>query len=30
VCDQLEKQIEENAKHSELLLQSVLKEAFEG
>lgn len=29
-CDQLEKQIEENAKNSELLLQAVLKEAFEG
>jgi len=28
-CDLLEKQIEENAKHSELLLQAVLKEAFE-
>jgi type I restriction enzyme, S subunit len=27
--DQLEKQIDENAKHSELLLQAVLKEAFE-
>jgi type I restriction enzyme S subunit len=29
-CDQLEKQIEENVKHSEFLLQAVLKEAFEG
>jgi restriction endonuclease S subunit len=28
-CDLLEKQIEENAQHSELLLQAVLKEAFE-
>ncbi|MCX6121813.1 MAG: restriction endonuclease subunit S [Ignavibacteriales bacterium] len=28
-CDQLEKQIEENTKHSEMLLQAVLKEAFE-
>jgi len=28
--EQLEKQIDENAMHSELLLQAVLKEAFEG
>ena len=29
-CDLLEKQIKENAQHSESLLQAVLKEAFEG
>ncbi len=29
ICDQLENQVDQNQRHAEKLMQSVLKEAFE-